>query len=130
MIAYTSRNSGFSAVELLIALFVAVIFLAAGHQLYATIVQDSGETRQRAKANNIAYNTLRQYVSNTPSVCTPSTPVNNQPITPDPDGLTNVFTTVTYSCPQSGLPGITKVQVRVTYSAESREVVHAMYAIQ
>ena len=124
------HQSGFSTVELLIALFIVAIFLAAGHQLYTAIVQDSGETRQRAKANNIAYNTLRRYADSAPGACAAGTEVDNVLRTPDPEGLTNVRTTVTYSCPQSSLPGLTKVQVKITYGAESKEVVHAMYAIQ
>lgn len=122
--------SGFTIVELMVSLFVAVIFLTAGHQMYNVIVQDSGEARQRAKANNIAYNTLRQYADSAPGACTPGTAVNNIQITPDPDGLTNVRHTVTYDCPQSTLPRLTRVVVRVTYGADQQEVVHAMYAIQ
>lgn len=124
------HQSGFTAVELLVALFVAVVFLAAGHQLYNAIIQDSGETRQRAKANNIAYNTLRWYADSAPGACTPSTEINNVLVTPDPEGLTNVRRTVTYDCPQPSMPGLTRVVVRVTYGANEQEVVHAMYAIQ
>lgn len=122
--------SGFTIVELMVSLFVAVIFLTAGHQMYNAIVQDSGEARQRAKANNIAYNTLRQYPDSAHGACTPGTAVNNVLIIPDPDGLTNVRRTVTYDCPQSTLPGLTRVVVRVTYGADQQEVVHAMYVIQ
>ena len=121
-------QSGFSAVELLVTLFVAVVFLMAGNQLYAAIVQDSGESRQQARASNLAYNTLRQYAANVPATCAASTVVNNVLVTPDPDGLTNVRRTVTYDCPQSGLSSLTRVVVRVTYGADAQEVVHAIYA--
>jgi Tfp pilus assembly protein PilV len=124
------QQSGFSTVELLVALFVAVIFLAAGHQLYATIIQDSGETRQRAKANNIAYASLRHYVDNAPGTCAASTVVTDAPVTPAPENMTNVRQTVTYDCPQSSIQGLTRVVVRVTYGADQQEVIHAMYAIQ
>lgn len=125
-----AHQSGFSAVELLITLFVAVMFLAAGHQLYAAIVQDSGEARQRARANNIAYNTLRYHVDRAPGACEPKTEVDNVATSPDPEGLTNVHTTVLYSCPHASIPGLTKVQVTISYGADAKEVVHAMYAIQ
>ena len=130
MSIHSHQQSGFSAVELLVALFVATVFLAAGHQLYITIVNDSGEARQRAQASNIAYNTLRRYADSAPGACTASTPVNNVAVDPVPEGLANVRHTVTYSCPQASMSNITKVQVTVTYGADSKEVVHAMYSIQ
>ena len=124
------HQSGFTTVELLIALFIAAVFLGAGHQLYNAIVQDSGEARQRAQANNIAYNILRRYADSAPGSCTPGTAVNNIPVSNPPDNLKNVRQTVTYDCPQSSLPGLTRVTVRLTYGSDAQEVVHAMYAIQ
>ncbi|HMS93402.1 MAG TPA: prepilin-type N-terminal cleavage/methylation domain-containing protein [Candidatus Saccharibacteria bacterium] len=127
---YHTHQSGFTTVELLIALFIAAIFLGAGHQLYNAIVQDSGEARQRAQANNIAYNMLRRYADSAPSVCTPGTAVNNTLVPNPPDNLKNVRHTITYDCPQSSLLGLTRVVVRVTYGSDAQEVVHAMYTAQ
>jgi Tfp pilus assembly protein PilV len=56
----TSVVAGFSTVELLITLFVAAVFLAAGYQLYLVTVRDSGDVRQRARASAIAYDYLRR----------------------------------------------------------------------
>ena len=130
MITSPSHQSGFSAIELLIALFIAVIFLTAGHQLYNAIVQDSGEIRQRARANNVAYNILRKYSDGAPGACGNETVVDDQPVTPTPEGLVNVRHTVTYSCPQTNLPSVTRVQVAVSYGEDSKEVIHAIYANQ
>ena len=126
----TSRQSGFSAVELLITLFIAVAFLATGHQLYTSIISDSGATRQQAKASNVAYDYLRRYTGSIAAPCSASTPLSNSTVSPVPDGLSNVKVTVTISCPQSSLTSLSKVEVRVTYGADSQEVVHAMYATQ
>jgi prepilin-type N-terminal cleavage/methylation domain-containing protein len=104
-------QAGFSAVELLVTLFVAVIFLAAGNMFYSTIVQDSG-----------------RYAAQTPATCAASTPVNNVAPNPVPDGLANVTVKVTYSCPDSTLPNMTKVQAEVTYGSDAQKVVHALYA--
>lgn len=123
-------QSGFTAIELLITLFIAAMFLGAGHQLYNAIIQDSGAARQRAKASNIAYDTLRRYANSTPSICVAKTEVNNVLISPSPEGLTNVRRTVTYSCPQPSLPGLTKVTASITYGSDSEEVIHAIYAAQ
>ncbi len=121
-----ATQAGFSAVELLITLFVAAVFLAASHQMYNAIIQDSGEVRQRTRASNIAYEYLHKKIADAPALCTASTPVNNVPVTAD--GLTNVVVTVTYSCPQAGLSNLVKVQSTVRYGVDSQEVVHAMYA--
>ena len=125
-----SNQSGFSAVELLITLFIAVAFLATGHQLYTSIISDSGATRQQAKASNVAYDYLRRYTGSITSPCSASTPLNNTTVSPVPDGLSNVKVTVTISCPQPSLSSLSRVEVRVTYGADSQEVVHAMYATQ
>jgi prepilin-type N-terminal cleavage/methylation domain-containing protein len=121
-------QAGFSAVELLVTLFVAVIFLAAGNMFYSTIVQDSGSARQQARASNVAYDYLRRYAAQTPATCAASTPVNNVAPNPVPDGLANVTVKVTYSCPDSTLPNMTKVQAEVTYGSDAQKVVHALYA--
>lgn len=130
MIQQTSSQSGFSAVELLVTLFVAAVFLAAGHQMYNAIVQDSGSARQRAKASNIAYDYLRRHAGSAPTICAASTPVNNVTVSPVPEGLTNVRVTVTYSCPRSDMTNLTKVQATVRYGADSEEVIHAIYTAQ
>ena len=129
MSQYSSYQSGFSAVELLITLFIAVAYLATGHQLYTSIISDSGATRQQAKASNVAYDYLRRYAGSITSPCSAST-LNNSAVSPVPDGLSNVKVTVTISCPQASLTNLSKVEVRVTYGADSQEVVHAMYATQ
>ena len=61
----TTSQAGFSAVELLITLFIAVAFIGAGYQLYAIIIKDGSEASLRAKANTIAYENLRTYSAKT-----------------------------------------------------------------
>ncbi len=131
MIRTASHQSGFSAAELLITLFVAAIFLMAGYQLYGTIVNDSGETRRQARANIVAHETAQRYGAQVPATCTTSTPVNNVVISPAPEGLMNARLTVTYACalsPASALPGLTRVTVKVTYDGNTEGVTHAIFA--
>jgi len=54
------KHQGFSAVELLITLFIAATFLVAGFQLYSTIIKDSGSIRLTVRASNVAYNYLQK----------------------------------------------------------------------
>lgn len=123
----TTHTKGFSAVELLITLFIASVFLIAGHQLYSTIIRDSGAARQKARASNIAYDYLRRYSVTATTPCASSTPVDNVALTPDPEGLVNVSATVTYSCPQGGLIDLVKTQVTIRYGTDGGEVSHAVY---
>lgn len=121
-----SYESGFSAVELLITLFVAVAFIATGYQLYSIIINDGGEARARAKASNIAYDNLRRYTPQATDPCTVFTPTP-APSIPAGSGLSNATITVTISCPYTTALNLTKVEVSVKYGSPQKEVVHAIY---
>lgn len=93
-----NEQYGFSAVELLITLFVAAAFLISGYQLYAVVMKDSGEARLRAKAANLASDYLQRYKSSATKPCSTSsyTPLTNSNSEP---GLSNVTLSVDISCP-------------------------------
>ena len=132
MIRASSHESGFSAVELLVTLFIAAAFLIAGHQLYTAIIRDSGAARQKARASVVAYDWLRRYSASVPANCSAggtSLP-NNQPVTPAPENLKNVTVTVTYECAQPGMSELVRVRAVVKYGTEGGEVTHAIYAKQ
>ena len=46
-------NNGFTAVELLITLFVASIFLFTGYQLYAQVIRDGQEAANLSEMSNV-----------------------------------------------------------------------------
>lgn len=121
------QSAGFSAVELLITLFVAAMFLAAGYQLYTFVMTDSGNTRAEASVSNTAYNYLRQYATSATNPCAASTVVSNQPISIT--GVDSPFLTVTLSCPQSAATTLSKVDVQITYNVGSttNTVEHATF---
>jgi Tfp pilus assembly protein PilV len=121
-------QSGFSAVELLVTLFVAVAFLATGYQLYSVIIKDGGTARTQAKASNIAYAALRQYSAQVLNPCSPSTPASTVPS--GSSDLFNPTVNVDISCPAgTGTTTMSKVQITVKYGASSpqEEVVHAAF---
>lgn len=110
-------QSGFSAVELLITLFIAFMFIMMGYQLYGAVIKDGGESRARAQASNDAYVWLRQYQSAAETMTCPVSPS-----TPSP-GIT-----VTITCPQSALPSLKLVTVKAVRGNPPQEVTHAIYS--
>lgn len=122
----TPNESGFSAVELLVTLFIAVAFLATGYQLYSVIIESGGSARTQAKASNIAYAALRKYAPQAVSPCVPSNPPSPIPAgsgLPTPNSMS-----VNITCPPgTGTTTISKVQVTVSYGSPSEQVVHAIF---
>lgn len=121
------NQSGFSAIELLITLFIAATFIAAGYQLYSVITKNSSEARRQARASNIAYDYLRRYQPLATAQCTnvaptpaPTLPSNSN--LPSPASITASIT-----CPYGLGASITKVNVSVTYGNPQVEVVHAIF---
>jgi prepilin-type N-terminal cleavage/methylation domain-containing protein len=110
----SNKESGFSAVELLITLFIAALFLVAGYQLYNLILQDGGQTRAQSKANNVVYDYLKRYESFASNPCTATTPVNNEAI--DVSNLENVSITVAITCPYTASTSISKISVTINYN--------------
>jgi len=123
----TTSSAGFSAVELLVTLFVAATFLAAGYQLFNFIITDSGNTRAESAASNGAYDFLRRYSDSATAPCTVQTPVNNQ-ATPV-EGVENAFITVAITCPQTDAPMVSKIEVTINYGAgaTANTVQHATF---
>lgn len=122
-------TEGFSAVELLITLFIATIFFISGYQLWGE-VQASGVASDRlARASNVSYEYLRRYATQ-PQTCSVSTPVNNSSVTID--GLTNAKVKVAITCPY-GLsptaPAVKLITSTVSYGSTSNpeSISHAIY---
>jgi len=120
-----SKQAGFTAVELLITLFVAAAFLVAGWQLYNVVIKDGGQTRAEAKAGNVAYDYLRRYTPTAISPCVASAPVSGASI--NVEGLTTVTVTVALTCPYTSMTSITKVAVTVLYNTPQQTVSYSTY---
>jgi len=119
-----SKSGGFTAIELLITLFVAAAFVIAGYQLFNVIIADGGDTRAESQASNIAYGYLREYSANLSNPCAPSTPFDSA-ITAD--SLSDVWATVTVSCPKSNTTSLSRVEVVVKYNNPQKSVRYATY---
>lgn len=118
-------QSGFTAVELLVTLFVAAAFLLAGYQLFTFVVRDGGETRAEARATSVAYDYLRRYTPNASAPCSTTLPMNNSPVTVD--GLVATTVNVRISCANASTNTVSKVEVTVRYNNPQKTVMQATY---
>ncbi|MFZ1301179.1 MAG: LamG domain-containing protein [Candidatus Microsaccharimonas sp.] len=114
-------QQGFTAIELLITLFVAAAFLIAGYQLFSVVIRDGGDTRAESKAANVAYDYMRQYSTSAANPC-----VNSQPLTASAitvTGLANPKISIVISCPQDDAPTINKIEAYITYGPTNDKTV-------
>lgn len=122
----TARQSGFSAVELLITLFIAAAFIGTGYQLFSVVTQNGESARQKAKASNIAYDNLRRYSPQATNPCTAVTP-SPTPSIPSGSNLPNASISISITCPYGTSVGLTKVTATVTYGNPQESVVHVLF---
>lgn len=123
--SHSKHQQGFTAVELLVTLFVAAAFLIAGYQLFSLVVRDGGKTRAEAKASAVAYDYLRRHSAAATSPCSSVTPVNNETVTVQ--GLSNVQVTVSIDCAKPNLTSLSQVNVQVTFNNPVEVVRYSTY---
>lgn len=121
----TQNQSGFTAVELLITLFVAAAFLIASYQLFAIVVSDGGQARAESRAGNVAYDYLRQYTSSASNPCVAYSPLTDSAVSVD--GLSDTTVTVTITCPDYSTDELSKVEVTVNYNDPQQTVIYSTY---
>ena len=121
----SNTQSGFTAIELLVTLFIAAAFLIAGFQLFTLVVRDGGQTRAESKAGNVAYDYLRRYAPSATNPCSSVTPLNDSPITVD--GLVDARITVTLTCANSATTTLSKIEAVITYNNPTETVRYATY---
>jgi Tfp pilus assembly protein PilV len=121
----SKKQSGFTAVELLITLFVAAAFLIASYELFNLVIKDGGATRAQSRAANVAYAYLREYSDSSTTIpCTASSPYDNSLTV---DGLTNVNVDVEVTCLPDAISSLSKVTVTVTYDAPQQTVSYSTF---
>lgn len=119
-------TAGFTAVEVLITLFVVGFVLASGYQTYALVTDDAAETSHRTEASNYAYEAMRQFEGFATTPCTPITPPTNElpadSTLPNPRSITAAIT-----CPYGTTDNVSLVTVTVTYGPSNEKVVHGIF---
>lgn len=136
MIVSTHRSEqGFTAIELLITLIIAAVFLFAGYQLYSQVVKEGANANRSARLSNATYAKLRSATADAdvayPAGCnftTPVTTTTSQSVT----GLGNVTYTTTISCPYISASNSAKyvflIRVEGTDATGATKVSHATFA--
>lgn len=128
-----SGQGGFTAVELLVTLFVAAIFLFSGYQLYTQVTLDGLNADATAKLSNITYakaqETGAMLLENTGQAgCTDNfTSETAETI----KGVGRVIFETSVSCPHGIENGsrLYRVKVKAIYdnNGTDKEVQHAIY---
>jgi len=113
MISKAPAQTGFTAVELLITLFVAALFLFAGYQLYNVILSSGTTARNQTLAGSVANNYIQQYADSIEAPCNAYSPILDEPITVE--GLSETTASVTFSCPVSDANNLSQISVTITY---------------
>lgn len=118
--------AGFSAVELLITLFIGSVFLFAGYQLATQLSKDSADTTKTAIISNMLYDKMRQVETRTGDRCI----YHIYHASPSVAGFKGaVQIDVSYTCPFGGSSPITLVNAKATYNdgVSTKVLYHAMY---
>lgn len=105
-------EQGFTAVELLITLIVASMFLFSGYQLYTQVTRDGNDANRLAKVSNTAYELLRERGATVsaanPNGCGFSSSPSTQTVV---DDITYVMTE---SCPQGAANSVDVFLIKIT----------------
>ncbi|NTW62164.1 prepilin-type N-terminal cleavage/methylation domain-containing protein [Candidatus Saccharibacteria bacterium] len=120
-----TKQSGFSAVELLITLFVAAAFLMAGYQLYSMVVKDGGEARKQSIAYGKTRETLQSFKVSPPNPCSVAALQAETPTTVT--GLSNVTIAVDRYCPFGTSSQISRIQVTLKYGNPQKTIMDSTY---
>lgn len=123
-------NNGLSAVELLVALLIAGVFIISGYQLYTYVFKNGTQASQRAEASNLAYAKMREKAA---SVVTAGGACATSTATSTPSGTTlpSPSITVAVSCPYGttgSLSNVFRVTSTINYTDGSgaQSVSHAI----
>ena len=129
MIKHYQNQAGFTAVEVLVTLFIGVVLLGGGYQAYGAVINNTERGRTQSIASNIAYEALRREADNTSAQCSPVAERNltwqstYNTTLPQPRSIRG-----SVSCPYGNGNRISLISVRVTYGQDSESVTHAIYS--
>ncbi len=127
------HQQGLSAIELLVALLVASVFLISGYQLYTYIFQNGTQSAQMAEASNIAYVEMRKKAASigSGSTCVDTSASPTVLSGYNGSALRSATITTIVTCPYSTSPlnTISKITSTATYNDAqgAQSVSHTIY---
>jgi len=127
----TTAKNGFTTIEVLVTLFVGVMLIGGGYQLYSIITQTSATTRNQTDASNIVYEQLRNYSAQISGSCVVSTTNDISAEIPSYTVLPGTLAmNLSRTCPFGAGEDISLITVKLTYGEEGarHDVSHALYA--
>lgn len=124
-----STQSGFSIVELAVALVIAGLFIVSGFQLYGVMTTASAEARREATASNYAYKIMRSYPYSTVLQTCGNGYATNNLSTSGIDLPAPVQVQLRRCHPDASLD-LLKIEVMIRYGTPAKEVVHATYVTE
>lgn len=122
-------DSGFSAVELMVALFVGTLLMLGGYQLSGMALNRAKDSREMAEASTIGrYIMNSQPKLNSGAAVSCSNP-NTTSVDPPENKLTGNASVTVEKCHPTSFLSISKIKVTVKYGPpeSEEEVVHAIY---
>lgn len=121
-------KKGFTTVELIVSIIVAVAFLITAYQLYDVAMTNDGDARATARASSAAYGYLVRYAHNVSYALTPcatSTPVSGSSVSVD--GLSNPTLTVSVACTaNTSTANVSQVTATLNYNS-TQSVTYVTY---
>ena len=129
-------EQGFTAVELLITLFIAAIFLFAGYQLYIQVMKDGASANKTAQLSSIVYDRMRKAALSASSAAPGGCAASSESVTTSTEaiaGVGSVTFKTTVDCPYSTTPGnltdifLIKVEGSFSDNGTTRKVEHATF---
>jgi len=118
------KQSGLSAIELLITLFIAASFLTVGYQLFRIVIKDGGESRVLSNASREADYYLQKYKANATNPCTAQSPAA---LNPTISGLSSVTVNIVIDCPYGSVSSISRIKSTLTHGYPQQTIVNTTY---
>lgn len=122
-----STESGFTAIELLITLIIASMFLFAGYQLYTQVQRDGADANRAASVSGLTVNRLQSTARTLSGTC--ASTLETQATVNEP-GVGSVLYKQKIDCPNpTGTPNLKLIRITAEYQSNpTRSVTHAIYA--
>ncbi len=122
----SQQESGFTVVEVVVALVIAGFLLLGAHQVYSVVLLSSKDGRAMAYASSLAYDAMRRHENDVTTPCAPSTVT--EAVADNTEIGSGASIKIEITCPYvSTFPDISKISSTITYGTPQKTVSHAIF---